>query len=116
MIKQKKKTFKAEHPESPTVAEEHLQDLEYQKQKSAPPSHYAGKVQPIALLEAQRSKEEVIGFDVGNVIKYMARLGKKGDALSDAKKAQYYVNHLVKLLKAEEASHEKNETDGEAQA
>ena len=40
-------------------------------------------------------KKAFIGFLRGNAIKYLCRVGKKGDAVEDLKKAQYYVDRLV---------------------
>ena len=48
------------------------------------------------------------GFNEGNVIKYVWRAGKKGSEyrLTDLKKAQWYLNNLVKELES------KNEETG----
>jgi len=34
----------------------------------------------------------------GNVIKYISRSGKKGDTLTDYKKAKWYIEKLIKSL------------------
>ncbi|MGR6088932.1 DUF3310 domain-containing protein [Brevibacterium sp. CSND-B09] len=59
------------------------------------PSHYAEgrKYEPIDVF---------IDWDLGplewQVCKYLSRLGRKGNALEDAKKAQFYMNRLVEEL------------------
>ena len=44
------------------------------------------------------SKEELIGFCKGNIIKYTVRCGKKGNSLKDIDKAIDYLNHLKKVM------------------
>lgn len=61
------------------------------------PSHYQGKIECINYLEDKLSREEYIGFLKGSVMKYMDRLGKKEDDLSDSKKAAWYLNKLIGL-------------------
>lgn len=36
-----------------------------------------------------------IGFAEGNIIKYIVRAGKKGEALEDLNKAKEYLNRLI---------------------
>ena len=50
------------------------------------PQHYKEKVQPIDLIEAFD-----LNFNLGNVVKYVSRAGRKGDALDDLEKAFYYL-------------------------
>ena len=57
------------------------------------PEHYKGKVQPIDLIDAQN-----LNFNLGNVVKYCCRQGKKESALDDLKKAQYYLNREIQKL------------------
>lgn len=47
------------------------------------------------------SREEYIGFIKGNIIKYVIRCDKKGQAVSDLKKASDYLELLYKELKDE---------------
>ena len=41
-----------------------------------------------------------LGFDLGNVVRYVSRAGRKPgeDVLKDLLKAQYYLNYHIKLL------------------
>jgi hypothetical protein len=50
------------------------------------PNHYKEKVQPIDLIEAFD-----LNFNLGNVVKYVSRAGRKGDTLEDLEKAFYYL-------------------------
>jgi hypothetical protein len=50
------------------------------------PTHYKEKVQPIDLIEAFD-----LNFNLGNVVKYVSRAGRKGDTLEDLEKAFYYL-------------------------
>ena len=62
------------------------------------PSHYKGTIQPIEFMRSCMTKEEYIGFCKGNVIKYISRAGKKGDAAWDIKKARDYLCYLARVL------------------
>jgi hypothetical protein len=54
-------------------------------------------VQPWAAMQSWMSDDEFAGFLRGNAIKYIARAGKKGDALQDLQKAMHYLEKLVSL-------------------
>lgn len=57
------------------------------------PPYYGGADNPyeaIKVIEAWG-----LGFHLGNVVKYIARAGKKGDAKDDLKKAAFYLNRLI---------------------
>lgn len=65
------------------------------------PAHYTqGAIECIEALEAIGIGPD---FCRGNAIKYLWRIGLKGDPLEDARKAQWYVNRLVCQLQAEAA-------------
>lgn len=59
------------------------------------PSHYAfGRdFEPIDVII-----DWELGYLEGQVVKYLARLGRKDDAVQDAKKAQFYLKRLVQEL------------------
>jgi hypothetical protein len=59
------------------------------------PAHYAGKVETIDAIESALSAEGYQGYLRGNVLKYLSRMGKKGPALEDARKAQWYLGRLI---------------------
>lgn len=63
------------------------------------PVHYGGADNPyevIKVLEAWLSPEQMDGFNLGNAVKYIARAGKKGDALEDLRKARWYLDRAIK--------------------
>ena len=58
------------------------------------PAHYkAGGIETIDFIEAKR-----LGYNLGNVIKYVSRADHKGKKLEDLKKAQWYLNREVDNL------------------
>ena len=62
------------------------------------PSHYNhGDIEVIDAIE-----DWGLGFHLGNVVKYVARAGKKdsGPFVQDLKKAQWYLSRLIKKEQA----------------
>lgn len=58
--------------------------------------HYAGTAhEPIDVIEAWG-----LGFHLGNVVKYIARAGKKGAALEDLRKARWYLDRYITTLES----------------
>lgn len=60
------------------------------------PAHYGGADNPyeaIKVIDAWR-----LSFCLGNVVKYIARAGKKNERIEDLKKARWYLDHEIKLL------------------
>ena len=53
------------------------------------PSHYQGNIEVIDFIE-----DKDLGFNLGNVVKYVARAGKKDPSkyFEDLKKAQWYLD------------------------
>lgn len=45
-----------------------------------------------------------LGFDLGNVVKYVARADHKGQKLADLKKARTYLERAISKAEAEEGS------------
>jgi hypothetical protein len=55
------------------------------------PAHYtAGGIETIDFIEAKK-----LGYNLGNVVKYITRSDLKGDRLENLKKAQWYLNREV---------------------
>ena len=53
------------------------------------PKHYCfGDVQPVDIAE-------YLSFNLGNVVKYVSRAGRKGDALEDLSKARWYLDREI---------------------
>ena len=60
------------------------------------PEHYGGSeniYEAIKVIEAWD-----LDFCLGNVIKYIARSGKKGDAVQDLKKAKWYLDRRLEII------------------
>lgn len=58
------------------------------------PSHYTrGNIEVIDFIEDQQ-----LPYHLGNVVKYVARAGYKGDTVEDLKKAQWYLNRYIRTL------------------
>lgn len=59
------------------------------------PSHYNnGSIECIDALESALSKDQMIGFCVGNAIKYLWRHQHKGK-IEDLKKARFYIDWVI---------------------
>ena len=78
-----------ETPEDEPIEDEHFD------------THYAGIIQPIEFMQAQMTQEELVGFLKGNIIKYVARCGKKDDPMKEAAKIKRYAEWLEKALRGE---------------
>lgn len=56
------------------------------------PAHYRlGDVQPVDIAEH-------LSFNAGNIVKYVSRSGRKGDALEDLLKARWYLDREIGRL------------------
>ncbi len=65
------------------------------------PKHYGGAdyiYEAIKVIEAWG-----LGFCLGNSVKYISRAGKKGDRLTDLKKARWYLDREIAQAEAERA-------------
>jgi len=58
------------------------------------PAHYGGADNTYEAIKVIEAWE--LGFNLGNVIKYISRAGKKGSKLEDLKKAQWYLNREIR--------------------
>jgi len=57
------------------------------------PSHYGGADNPYEAIKVIEAWD--LGFHLGNVVKYLARAGRKGDALEDLRKARWYLDRAI---------------------
>lgn len=57
-----------------------------------PPHYKTGGIETIDFIEAKN-----LGYNLGNVVKYISRADYKGDRLENLKKAQWYINREVEL-------------------
>ena len=76
-----------------TIEEQEIKVVELPKNEDVinHPSHYTrGKIEVIDFIEDQQ-----LPYHLGNVIKYVARAGYKGDKLEDLKKARWYLDRYI---------------------
>ena len=89
-----KKKEVAVEPVAQTIEEPEVKVVELPKNEDVinHPSHYTrGKIEVIDFIEDQQ-----LPYHLGNVIKYIARAGYKGDKLEDLKKARWYLDRYIK--------------------
>ena len=59
------------------------------------PAHYkVGGIETIDFIEAKK-----LGYNLGNVVKYITRADYKGNKLEDLRKAQWYLTREISMLK-----------------
>ena len=63
------------------------------------PNHYGGKDNPYEAIKVIEAWD--LGFNLGNAIKYISRVGKKINTLEDLEKASWYINREINKLKNE---------------
>ncbi len=91
-----KKKEVAVEPVAQTIEEPEVKVVEVPKNEDVinHPSHYTrGKIEVIDFIEDQQ-----LPYHLGNVIKYIARAGYKGDKLEDLKKARWYLDRYIKWV------------------
>lgn len=64
-----------------------------------PPHYKSGGMEVIDIIEAFG-----LGFHDGNVVKYILRAGRKGDALEDLRRAAWYLARAIEKDTPEERS------------
>lgn len=76
---------------TPTIKRADEQGIRIEHDAVNHPSHYTrGKIEVIDFIEDQQ-----LPYHLGNVIKYIARAGYKGDKLEDLKKARWYLERYI---------------------
>ena len=79
---------------APMDTSEHLADIEHREAIDHPDYYKRGGIEAIDAIEAWG-----LGFNLGNVVKYIARCGKKSDkVVEDLKKAAWYLNREVERM------------------
>jgi len=67
------------------------------------PNHYtSGSIECIDGIEASMSAEAFKGYCKGAALKYLWRYERKHKSLEDLKKAQWYLNKLIEVVKNED--------------
>lgn len=84
-----------EHQKPSTLVPNRIASMAlYAEDKVNHPSHYKiGGIETIDFIEAKS-----LGYNLGNVVKYITRADHKGNKLEDLKKAQWYLNRAVANL------------------
>lgn len=60
------------------------------------PAHYtSGGIETIDYLRAKLTEDEFRGFLLGNAMKYLSRVGRKGGRLTDLEKCAWYVQRAI---------------------
>ena len=59
-----------------------------------PPHYTTGGIETIDFIEAKK-----LGYNLGNVVKYITRADHKGNKLEDLRKAQWYLSREIAALK-----------------
>lgn len=72
-------------------------DYEVMKGNINHPEHYGGEDNPYEAIKVIEAHD--LNFRLGNVVKYVLRAGKKGDALQDLGKAKWYLEREINNLK-----------------
>jgi len=73
-----------------------VHDIKKQTGTTDEAKHYQiGTVQPIEVMQNTMTKEQFIGYCLGNVIKYSQRINHKGQFRSDAGKCKQYAEWLI---------------------
>lgn len=76
----------------PTCAQEQVADIERREAVNHPDYYKRGGIEAIDAIEAWE-----LGFHLGNVVKYIARAGRKtADSLQDLQKAAWYLDREIK--------------------
>ena len=68
---------------------------------NSPPHYRQGGIECIDAIRAALTEEEFRGYCKGNAMKYLWRMGLKGDKVQDSEKARWYINRLLKSLYGE---------------
>ena len=71
--------------------------------------HYQTSVQPIETMQANMTREELIGFLKGNIIKYVCRCGRKDDVPKETAKIKQYAVWLDDVVNGKEIKVEHKE-------
>lgn len=69
------------------------------------PNHYNfGDVQPVDIAEH-------LSFNLGNVVKYVSRAGRKGEVLEDLHKASWYLDREIQRFNAYHEDRKRRNTE-----
>ena len=85
------------YEDAPTYPQEQLANIERREAVNHPGYYKRGGVEAIDAIEAWE-----LGFNLGNVVKYIARAGRKTkDGLQDLRKAAWYLSREIERMERE---------------
>jgi|TARA_R110000803_G_scaffold138382_2_gene205230 hypothetical protein len=95
----KKEIKMSKNPDSPSQKDIIAYNRkEYRKNEMVNhPNHYGGEDNPYEAIKVIENWD--LGFNLGNAVKYISRVGKKDNTLDDLKKASWYINREINKLK-----------------
>ena len=87
------------NPSHPTTEEiiEFNRKENQKKEMVNHPNHYGGEDNPYEAIKVIEAWD--LGFNLGNTLKYISRVGKKINKLEDLEKASWYINREINKLK-----------------
>ncbi len=96
-----------------------MDSLHAESAKSGPdiinhPAHYMSRT-GLETIDVIESFTDPVGWNMGNVIKYICRWQKK-NGLEDLKKAEFYLKRLIRMMEREEISKQAQQAHEAAQA
>lgn len=67
------------------------------------PSHYnSGSIEVIDYLKSELTSDQLYGFCIGNVIKYISRAPYKESMITDLYKAKWYLEYIINEIENKE--------------
>ena len=93
IYKMKKLTKPAPAPEPTTPAVADIVATHHTDMVNHPPHYTKGGIETIDFIEAKE-----LGYNLGNVVKYITRADHKGDKHEDLCKARWYLNREISKL------------------
>jgi len=62
-----------------------------------PPHYTVGGIETLEVISAKLTKEQYLGYLLGNVMKYVMRHNYKGKPIEDLRKARFYLERAITL-------------------
>lgn len=97
--------FVAIHPELKDEAPHTVDDLDPVDPTVQHPLHYGGADDPYEAIKVIHAWG--LGFDLGNVLKYIRRADSKGTPIQDLEKAKFYLEDEIQRRKGKEVANDK---------
>lgn len=95
--------YDEERRRNPKKSQPEKSENDNQNDMVSSPKHYTvGGYEAIDVIQAKLTKEQFIGYCLGNALKYNMRFNYKGNRAQDAGKADWYIRRLLKVLTPDE--------------